>query len=427
MTADMAPAQIIEPLASLAVDIDSLVTLEGNPRKGDVDAVAASLDRFGQRKPIVVRASDRQIIAGNHTWQAARQLGWTQIAAVLVDDDTATSQAFALADNRTAELGSYDDGLLLELIKSVGEADPSMLLDTGWSEDAVRELVDRIDPGLPDSPPSDDAPEPPAEPYSKLGDVWILGSHRLVCGDATVIGAYDALLGDAKADCVWTDPPYGVAVAKVASVEEAKRLRKRTDGLTIQNDDLTPDHLEDFLRSTLGAAYTACKPGGSWYVAAPSGDLFYQFATVLRELGVWRHTLVWVKDQFTLGRADYHYRHESIFYGWKEGAGHEWFGGRDKDTVLEVARPKRSPEHPSMKPVELVTTCLDNSAPRGGIVLDPFGGSGTTLMACEYTGRKARLIELDPRYVDVICRRWQEHTGAKPVLESTGEPHDFAS
>lgn len=426
MTADMAP-QIIEPLAPLAVDIDSLAALDGNPRRGDVDAVARSLARFGQRKPIVVRASDRQIIAGNHTWQAARQLGWTKIAAVLVDDDTATSQAFALADNRTAELGSYDDALLLELIQAVGNVDPELLGEAGWSEQAIADLIAQVDPGLPDAPPSDDAPEPPVEPFSKPGDVWVLGGHRVVCGDSTDVGAYGAILGDSLADCVWTDPPYGVAVAKVESIEEAKRLRKRTDGLTIQNDDLTPDKLEDFLRGCLGAAYTFSKPGGSWYVAAPSGDLFYQFATVLRELGVWRHTLVWVKDQFTLGRADYHYRHESIFYGWKEGAAHEWFGGRDKDTVLEVARPKRSADHPSMKPIELMTICLNNSAPKGGVVLDPFGGSGSTLMACEYTGRKARLIELDPRYVDVICRRWQEHTGALPVLESTGETHDFTA
>jgi len=413
-------------LRPLAVPVASLKALPGNPRVGDVDAVAASLARFGQRKPIVVRASDRTITAGNHTWLAAQQLGWDEIAAVLVDDDDTTAQAFALADNRTAELGGYDDGLLLELIRAVGEADASALADTGWSDEAIAELIDRIDPGLPDSPPSDDAPEPPEIPFSEPGQVWLLGSHRVVCGDASDPRSYELLFGSSQADCVWTDPPYGVAVAKVESVQEAKRLRKRTDGLTIQNDDLSPEHLQEFLRVTLGATYAACKPGGAWYVAAPSGDLYYQFATVLRELGVWRHSLVWVKDQFTLGRSDYHYRHESIFYGWKEGAGHEWFGGRNKDTVLEVARPKRSPEHPSMKPIELVTICLENSAPKGGTVLDPFGGSGSTLMACEYTGRKARLLELDPRYVDVICRRWQEHTGSTPILEATGKPHDFA-
>lgn len=415
---------IPDSLRPLAVPVDSVHELPGNPRKGDVDAVARSLDRFGQRKPIVVRASDRTIIAGNHTWKAACQLGWPEIAVLLVEDDEATAQAFALADNRTAELGSYDEDLLLDLIRQVGESDAELLADTGWSEDAVRDLVDRIDPGLPDAPPPDDAPEPPAEPFTKPGDVWILGAHRLVCGDSTDVTVHDVLLGDAKADCVWTDPPYGVDIQE-RDMKQAEVRGRRKDGKGVMNDDLTPDKLEDFLRGALGATWADSKPGASWYVASPAGDLFHVFGTVLRELGVWRHTLIWAKDIFVMGRADYHYQHEPIFYGWKEGAAHEWFGDRKQSTLLNFARPKRSPEHPTMKPLDLVVYCLNNSAPRGGIVLDPFGGSGTTLMACEYTGRKARLIELDPRYVDVICRRWQEHTGSQPILESTGAPHDF--
>lgn len=405
---------IIDSLQPLAVPVDSLEGLPGNPRRGNVDAVAASLDRFGQRKPIVVRASDRTIIAGNHTWQAARQLGWSEIAAVLVDDDQATAQAFALADNRTSELGDYDEELLLNLIRQVGEADPSLLLDTGWSDDAVADLVDRIDPGLPDVPPSDDAPEPPAEPVSKPGDVWVLGGHRVVCGDSTEVGIYDALLGDALVDCVWTDPPYGVDY-----------VGKTKEALTIQNDTMDVPELTDFLRSSLGAALTKCRPGSAWYVAAPHGPIGIAFSTCLTELGVWKHSLVWVKDSLVMGRADYHYRHEPLYYGWTPGGSHDWFGDRKQTTVIEFPRPKRNAEHPTMKPIELISYCLDNSAPKGGLVLDPFGGSGSTLMACEYTGRKGRLIELDPRYVDVICRRWQEHTGSRPILESSGEPHDF--
>ena len=406
-------ATIADDLVSLAVDIDTVRQLPGNPRRGDVDAVAASLTRFGQRKPIVV-SEDGVIVAGNHTWEAAKRLGWPQIAVVRVADDDATAKAFALADNRTAELGGYDEEALLDLIRAVGDFDPDLLGDTGWDDESVQDLIDRIDPGLPDVPPPDDPPEPPADPRSVLGDVWLLGSHRVVCGDATDVGAFHALLGGDRADSVWTDPPYGVDY-----------VGKTADALTIQNDAQSAGDLEDFLRGSLGATSSAVKPGGSWYVAAPSGDLFHTFGTVLLELGVWRHTLVWVKDAFVMGRADYHYRHESIFYGWQPGGPHDWFGGRDKDTVLEVPRPRSSREHPTMKPIELVARCLNNSAPRGGVVLDPFGGSGSTLMACEYTGRKARLIELDPRYVDVICRRWQEYTGSKPVLESTGEPHDF--
>lgn len=406
-------ADIADDLAQLAVEIDSVHQLPGNPRRGDVDAVAASLQRFGQRKPIVVDA-DGVIIAGNHTWAAAKALGWDEIAVVRVGDDQATAQAFALADNRTAELGGYDEAALLDLIRSVAEVDADLLADTGWDDASVQDLVDRIDPGLPDTPPDDDAPTPPAEPMSRLGDVWVLGGHRVVCGDATDVGAYEALLGDTKADCVWTDPPYGVSY-----------VGKTADALTIENDSMDVEALTDFLRASLGQTLVSCSPGSAWYVAAPHGPIGIAFSVALTELGVWKHSLVWAKDSLVLSRSDYHYRHEPIYYGWTPGGAHDWFGDRKQTTVLEFPRPKRNAEHPTMKPIDLVAYCLNNSAPRGGTVLDPFGGSGSTLMACEYTGRKARLIELDPKYTDVICRRWQEYTGALPVLEATGEPHDF--
>lgn len=215
---------IASGLIGLAVPIDSLHQLPGNPRRGDVDAVAASLERFGQRKPIVVD-DDGTIIAGNHTWAAARQLGWDEIAAVRVSDDPATAKAYAMADNRTAELGGYDEAALLDLIRDVGEVDASLLADTGWDDASVQDLIDRIDPGLPDDPPDDDAPEPPAEPRSRLGDVWILGAHRVVVGDSTDTGAFEALMGQETASCVWTDPPYGVAY-----------VGKTKDALTIEND-----------------------------------------------------------------------------------------------------------------------------------------------------------------------------------------------
>lgn len=414
---------IAADLHALQVPIDTLRQLPGNPRRGDVDAVAASLQRFGQRKPIVARA-DGTITAGNHTWQAAKQLGWDEIAVVRVDDDDATASAFALADNRTAELGSYDDALLLDLIQSIDDKD--LLADTGWSDEAVADLLAQIGSDLPDLPPPDEAGEPPVEPLSKPGDVWVLGGHRVVCGDATDVLAYDSLLGDDKADCVWTDPPYGVAVVggnHSLSPEE----RKAAGGKTIENDALSISELEDFLRSALGAAIAACRPGSAWYVSAPHGPIGIAFSVVLTELSVWRHSLVWVKDSLVMGRSDYHYRHEPLYYGWTPGGPHDWFGDRSQTTVIEIPRPRRNAEHPTMKPVELITRCLNNSAPRGGLVLDPFGGSGSTLLACEYTGRKGRLIELDPRYVDVICRRWQDFTGAKPMLESSGDLVDFTA
>lgn len=405
-------------LLGLAHPVSSLSTLPGNPRRGDVEAVAASLKRFGQRKPIVARASDRVVIAGNHTLQAAISLGWESVAVSFVDENEEESLAFALADNRTAELGDYDDGLLLDLIRSVGDFDPELLLDTGWSPEAVAELVDRIDPGLPDVPPSDDAPEPPVEPFSKPGDVWILGGHRVVCGDSTDVTAYDALLGEAKVDCVWTDPPYGV-----------EYVGKTKDALTIKNDGTAG--LSDLLAASFNSISLVGKEGASVYVAHAEKERL-AFTQAFVDAG-WRlhQVLIWDKGTMALGHSDYHYRHEPILFGYTPGGGRRgrggagWYGDNSQTSVFNVPKPSANREHPTMKPIELIVQCLNNSAPRGGLVLDPFGGSGSTLMACEYTGRKARLIELDPRYVDVICRRWQEHTGAKPVLESTGAPHDF--
>jgi site-specific DNA-methyltransferase (adenine-specific) len=225
---------------------------------------------------------------------------------------------------------------------------------------------------------------------------------------------------------VWTDPPYGVAYVGGVSHDPKYAKKREAKGLTIENDALNDDELTDFLRASLGAAFTACKDGAAWYVAAPPGPLFHCFGTVLKDLDVWRHTLAWVKSAFVFGRSDYHYQHEAIFYGWKPGAAHKWTGDRKQSSTLNFDRPKGSenPGHPTPKPVELVEYCLGNSSGRGDVVLEPFGGSGTTLIACEKTGRIARLMELDPRYVDVIVKRWQEFTGKQATRESDGKLFD---
>lgn len=299
-------------LLGLAQPVNSISVLPGNPRRGDVEAVAKSLARFGQRKPIVARASDRVVIAGNHTLQAAISLGWEDIAVSFVNENEEESLAFALADNRTAELGSYDEGLLLDLIRSVGEFDPSLLLDTGWSPEAVADLVDRIDPGLPDVPPPDDAPEPPDEPFSKPGDVWVLGGHRVVCGDSTDVTVYDALLAEAKVDCVWTDPPYGVDY-----------VGKTKDALTIKNDGAVG--LADLLSAAFNAVTLVGKEGAAIYVAHPPGALALTFTQAFLGAG-WRlhQTLVWDKGTMALGHSDYHYRHEPILFGYTPGGGASW-------------------------------------------------------------------------------------------------------
>jgi len=209
------------------------------------------------------------------------------------------------------------------------------------------------------------------------------------------------------ANCVWTDPPYGVSY-----------VGKTKDALEIQNDSLDDKDLEDFLRSALSCAFAYTHPGGAWYVAAPPGPLNHCFSVVLKELGVWRQTLNWIKSQMVLGRSDYHYQHEPIFYGWKPGASHSWHSDRKQTSCLEFDKPQRNGIHPTMKPVELVEYCITNSSKPGEIVLDPFGGSGTTLIACEKSKRQCRTMELDPKYCDVIKNRWEEFTGKKAQLIS---------
>jgi DNA modification methylase len=405
---------IAADLVPLAYAVDKLRLLPGNPRRGNVEAVKRSLAAFGQRKPIVVRRSDRVVIAGNHTLQAAQALGWAEVAVVWVDDDDTTSKAFALADNRTAELGDYDEAALADLIGQVGSVDPELLAASGWDEASVAELLAVLEPDV--LPLVGDPDEVPEQVVGKSvpGDVWLLGSHRVMCGDSTSPTDVEKLMAGAKADMVWTDPPYGVTV-----------VGRTSEALTIKNDNLDLESLEQLLRDAFSNACDFCNDGAVWYVAAPPGVPFISFAKPLLDLGIWRHTLAWVKDSLVMSRADYHYRHESIFYGWKPGAAHQEPPDRKQDTIWEFARPKRSSEHPTMKPIELVVRAINNSSRKKQIVLDSFGGSGSTLIAAHQTNRVAYLMELDPKYVDVICARFQKVTGIKPVSEATGREHDF--
>ena len=381
------------------IKIASLTPDPQNARTHDdtnLKAIEGSLKEFGQRKPIVI-TQDNVIAAGNGTVEAAKRLGWTDIEAVRVpaDWDADRIKAFALADNRTAELASWNTQVLNAQLMELVELDFDVQV-IGFEMPQVLELKTEEEEEL---------PKPPADPITKVGDVWQLGKHRLVCGDSLDISTYDKLLGSEKADMVWTDPPYGVSY-----------VGKTKDALTIQNDTLDIAELESFLRDAFTSIFASTRPGACWYVAAPSGNLFQSFSIPLSELEVWRHTLVWVKNVLVMGRADYHYRHESIFYGWTPGAAHQPPADRKQDSVWEVDKPRANKEHPTMKPVELITRAIQNSSRAGEIVLDSFGGSGSTLIAAEQTKRKARLIELDPKYCDVIIQRWENLTGQKAEL-----------
>ena len=405
------PNNIRPEIKTLAKPIGDFRTHERNVRQGDIGAICTSLEAHGQYRPIVVHKETNQILAGNHTFLSAQALGWDKIAVTFVDCDEEQAMRILLADNRSNDLATYDDSALMLILQELATTDIG-LVGTLYDGDDLDALINDLGGfHIPDD--VDDVPDAvPA--VSKLGDVWLLGKHRVQCGDSTSQEEVKELMNGLEADLVWTDPPYGVSY-----------VGKTKDALTIENDDMDIATLQAFLMRAFTAGHDVTKKGGCWYVTAPSGNLFQAFSIPLTDLGIWRHTLVWIKDMFVMGRADYHYRHESIFYGWKEGSAHQTPPDRTQDTVWEIPRPKRSTEHPTMKPVELITKAIMNSTNRDQIVLDLFGGSGSTLIACQETNRIGYLMELDPHYVDVICARFQKHTGIKPILEATGVTHDF--
>lgn len=402
------------------VPIEKVQPYPGNPRKNAdaVAKVASSLATFGWRQPIVVDEGF-VVIAGHTRLLAALSLGHKKVPVHVAAGLTAEQvRAYRLADNRVAQEAEWDNDLLAQELLALSEAGYDLAL-TGFDDGELSALLAEPTGLLPDADP-DDVPDAPPVPETKRGDVYRLGPHRLVCGDSTDTHTWEALMADERAAMVWTDPTYGVAYEG-----------KTKDKLVIDNDNLSVDDLTEFLRGALSLAASYSRPGAPWYVAAPHGPQFLSFAIIGHELGWWRQTLVWVKDVFALGRSDYHYRHEAILvgeqpaeadvmqhhavigYGWTKGAGHLWHGGRKQDTVWEVPKPRANRDHPTMKPVALIERALTNSSEKAAVVIDPFGGSGSTLIACEATGRTARLIELSEQYCDVIVRRWEQATGRK--------------
>lgn len=428
---------IPESLAELAVPVSGLKPYGTNPRRGDVGAIVESLRVNGQYRPIVVRAGTNEVLAGNHTLLAARELGWPDIAATFVECDDEQAARIVLVDNRANDLAGYDDALLLELLQSLDDG----LEGTGFSDDDLAAMLADLDGEPVALTDPDEAPAvPKAKPVTAEGDVWELGPHRVLCGDSTDAAAVALMLDGDRPDCVWTDPPYGVSY-----------VGKTADALTIQNDG--KGDLPELLLGIFSTIAALAKPGAPVYVAHADTERL-TFERTFREAGLlFRQNLIWVKNALVVGRSDYHYKHEPILegevpeedapfdpdhqpllYGFTDGGkgrlgrgGDRWYGDNKQTTVFEVPKPKRSADHPTMKPTDLIRAQLANSCPPGGLVLDLCGGSGSTLIAAHHMKLRAALVELDPRYVDVICRRYQEHTGNVPVRQSTGKPHDFAA
>ena len=380
-----------------------------------VAQIAASIVEFGFTNPILA-GSDGVIVAGHGRLAAAQKLGLQSVPVVVLDHLTPTQRrALVLADNRLAENATWDNALLRVELESL--QDDGFDIDlTGFDADALADLLAGEEPDNAGRTDEDAVPDVGDAPISRPGDVWALGAHRLLCGDATRAESYAVLLGADTADMVFTDPPYNVNYANTP------KDKLRGTHRAILNDNLGAD-FSGFLLAALTPMLARCT--GGIYIAMSSSELD-TLQTAFRAAGWhWSTCIIWAKNTFTLGRADYQRQYEPILYGWPEGAERHWCGDRDQGDVWQIKKPQKNDLHPTMKPVELVERAIRNSSRPGDVVLDPFGGSGTTLIAAEKSGRVARLMELDPKYCDVIVRRWEDFTGGTATrVEATAAAQD---
>lgn len=369
--------------------VTELKEYENNPRNNEaaVDAVAKSIEEFGFKVPIVI-TSEHVIIAGHTRLKASKKLGLTEVPCIIADDLTDEQiKAFRLADNKTAELASWDFSKLEDELASI-----EMDMGQFGFEDLEEEVPDNA---------TDDDFDPDTEisetPYAKKGDIFELGDHRVMCGDATEALDVEKLIQDDIVDLTFTDPPYNVDYEGTAG--------------KIMNDKMEDNTFYLFLFKAFENIFKYTKPGGGIYVCHSDTEGL-NFRNAFKDAGFkLASCLIWVKNALVLGRQDYHWRHEPILYGWKEGAAHYFIDDRTQDTIWEYNKPKKNEEHPTMKPLELCGRAISNSSKVGEIVLDLFGGSGSTLIASDQLKRKARLMELDERFVDVIVRRYLKATG----------------
>ena len=377
-----------------------------------VAQVAASIKEFGFTNPVLID-QDNVLIAGHGRVMAAQKLGLEKVPCIRLGYLTeAQKKAYVIADNKLALNAGWDDEMLALELSELQDLDFDLDL-TGFDADELNALFEDQAEEVQGHTEDDAVPEAPKTPVSKQGDIWILNNHRLMCGDSTSIDAVELLMGGGMADQLVTDPPYNVAYEG-----------KTSDSLTIQNDSMDNDSFRQFLRDAYSAAHAVLKPGGVFYIWHADSE-GYSFRGAAFDIG-WqvRQCLIWMKQSMVMGRQDYHWKHEPCLYGWKDGAAHYWNSDRKQTTILEFNRPARNDVHPTMKPVDLIEYCIQNNTRINETVLDLFGGSGSTLIACEKLNRKARLMELDEKYVDVIINRWQDFTGKQAVHEATGKTYN---
>ena len=372
-----------------------------------VNQIARSIEEFGFVNPVLV-GSDDVIVAGHGRLMAAKQLGMETVPVIVLGHLTETQRrALVIADNQITANSGWDEDLLKQELSELDALDFDLDL-MGFSDEELEGLLLMMDE--PEGQTDDDEiPEPEEHPVSQAGDLWVLGEHRVLCGSATESADVEALMGGQLADMAFTDPPYNVDYANPEKNGKAKKDRR------IKNDNLGSEFYA-FLLAAMTNLVGACK--GAIYICMSSSELDTLQKSFREAGGKWSTFIIWAKNTFTLGRSDYQRQYEPILYGWKEGSEHFWCGARDQGDVWYFNKPVKNDLHPTMKPVELVERAIRNSSKTRDIVLDLFGGSGSTLIACEKSHRSARLMELDPKYVDVIVRRWEEYSGKEAYLES---------
>tara|TARA_R110000772_G_C13310282_1_gene440267 strand:+ start:3079 stop:4281 length:1203 start_codon:yes stop_codon:yes gene_type:complete len=367
-----------------------------------VAQIAASIKEFGFNNPVLIDETGG-IIAGHGRVLAAGMLELKEVPTIELSHLTDNQRkAYIIADNKLAMNAGWDEEMLgLELNELDDDNFDLSLIGFDEKELGILMEPEHVD-GLTDP---DAVPETPKKPKTVLGDIYQLGAHRLMCGDATSIDSLESLLDGSKADMWLTDPPYNVAYEG-----------KTKDKLTIENDSMSDEDFLQFLTDCCIAADAIMKAGAVFYIWHADSE-GYNFRGACQKAG-WkvRQCLIWMKNSMVMGRQDYHWKHEPCLYGWKEGAGHLWATDRKQTTILEFDRPSKSPDHPTMKPVALFEYQILNNTKGSDIVVDSFGGSGTTMIACEQNGRECRMMELDPRYCDVIVKRWEEFTGETAIL-----------
>jgi len=389
--------------------IESVIPNPRNPNthpESQIELLAKIISAQGWRAPITISTRSGFIVRGHGRLLAARKLGLAEVPVDRQDySNDAAEWADLIADNRLSELSKIDVPLLKDLIQ---EIEPGMFELTAYTMDEIDAMLDGAQDVVEDTFDTDKALKEIDEPVSRLGDVYSLGNHRLMCGDSTVLSEVECLLGGGgKSDMLLTDPPYNVDY-----------VGKTKDALTIQNDKKDDSGFRQFLTDAFVNATAVMKPGAVFYIWHADSE-GYNFRAACKDAG-WqvRQCLIWNKNSLVMGRQDYHWKHEPCLYGWKEGASHLWASDRKQTTVLNFDRPQRNGEHPTMKPLARLAYQITNNTKGEDLVLDLFGGSGSTLIACEQLGRKCCMMELDPKYCDVIVKRWEELTGGKAELIS---------